>query len=80
MTIPHVILQKQTFNTKEKKDIIADIFKATVIAVLLGLLVKILYELKNGNKVRPEILVLPVVLSLAVYFINATLPYKIHFV
>jgi hypothetical protein len=75
----HVILQTQTFNTKEKKDIIADIFKGTVAVVLLGLLVKILYEMKNGNKVKPEILALPVVLSLAIYFINSTLPYKINF-
>jgi hypothetical protein len=76
----HVILQKQTFNTKEKKDIIVDIFKATFVAVLFGLLVKILYELKQGNKVRAEIVVVPVVLSLAVYFINTTLPYKIRFI
>lgn len=76
----HVILQKQTFNTKEKKDIINDIFKGTVLLVLIGLFVKILYEIKNGNKVKPEILVLPVVLSIAVYIINATLPYKIQFI
>jgi hypothetical protein len=75
----HVILQKQTFNTKEKRDIIADIFKGTVALVLLGLFVKIVYEMKNGNQVKPEIIALPVVLSLAVYFINATLPYKIRF-
>lgn len=76
----HVILQKQTFNTKEKKDIITDIFKGTVVFVSIGLFAKILYEIYNGNNVRPEILVLPVVLSLAVFIINATLPYKISFI
>jgi len=75
----HVILQKQTFNTKEKRDIIADIFKTAVSVIILVLFVKIIYALRKGNTVKPELIVLPVVLSLAIYFINTTLPYKINF-
>lgn len=77
----HVILQKQTFNTKEKKDIITDIFKGAVLVVLFGIFARIIYEMINGNtNVKPEILVLPIALSIAVYVINSTLPYKIQII
>lgn len=77
----HVILQKQTFNTKEKKDIITDIFKGAVLVVLFGIFARIIYEIINGNtNVKPEILVLPIALFIAVYVINSTLPYKIQII
>lgn len=74
----HVIIQKQSFNMKEKKDVIMDIFKGIVAVFLLLLGATVLYKLKNGQKVRTEVILFPLIISLIIYVLNTTLPYKIQ--
>jgi len=74
----HVIIQKQTFNIKDKKDVVMVIFKGIVAVFLFSLLVTVMIKLRNGQKVRTEVILFPIMISIVMYALNTTLPYKIQ--
>ena len=74
----HVIIQRQTFNIKDKKDVAMVIFKGIVAVFLFSLLVTVMIKLKNGQEVRTEVILFPIMISIVIYALNTTLPYKIQ--